>query len=916
MNLEEVEKSVVKIECIPNEEDEDIILGTGFFIDTNIVVTSGHVIDEYYTDDYNISIITYNGKKIKAKPLNSCKEGDLITILKLEEEIEEIHTLLFTKNYEINRADKFLIFGYPKVKIDGGHVQDGEVSRKRQNIKSNADLELKLDSSSRLPSYNGYSGSPFIINGMLVGVVQEQSIINGQALSIGVSSFDMTKQFIPEKYLIEDKHKKKLKDGVIEYTKSQINKNIETKKYIPEIFVENGNLKEKCRLMTDPILFYEKILEDIERYKFRGLNRILTILGLNKFTIDIDFDLKKNVNLYNVRDKSYQIKLLLESKKNELEILRKSLNPDNFNYNKKDYIYNIKSGLSDEWVIKDWIDLVDILNYRSLLITEHAGQGKTNFICDLTKNVLLNKSIDTLYINAVDLSFDSIELSLERIILDRLGYNFNSFIFNIEKITKEKNKPFVLVIDGLNENANINKFSQNLELFIERIKDYEFIRVVMTCRVELFDERFNNLKKYYNSYLKNIDTLRIVNDVFEERIYYGYLSHFGLSGSQIDEFAMNKLVNNTLLLRIFCETYRDKVLPPINDICIFDLFEEYWEVKIYQISQRYSLDKLIFEKLLDKILDYMISNQLYNKVEISALDLTTEELDLLKKLLDEDILFRKDEKVKKGLREITVYIISFVFDEFRDYALANFVMLHFDDYERKEYISLIKDITNKDNEVSEGISKYLFFESKKIKNDEFDEILRSQEWYMKVYTDNIFSVNDDYITQEDINIILTGIRSDISLGSYTIDNLLNRYDENVFKNLGISLLIDTIKNFNDEEYNDYIVPIAESYINKGDNFIISNYDVKVNSRKHSIFKFIVTILDTDYHRYLDIYIEYTREYLEKSIENLKYFLDSNNTIIINNIREIIRAIKREDILTNELNKSIKDNIEYIETSLP
>ena len=37
-----------------------------------------------------------------------------------------------------------------------------------------------------------------------------------------------------------------------------------------------------------------------------------------------------------------------------------------------------------------------------------------------------------------------------------------------------------------------------------------------------------------------------------------------------------------------------------------------------------------------------------------------------------------DEKILKGLRNITVEVISFVFDEFRDYALANFIMLHFD----------------------------------------------------------------------------------------------------------------------------------------------------------------------------------------------------------------------------------------------
>lgn len=914
MNIEKIERCVVKIECIPNEEDEDKILGTGFFIDKNLVITSGHVIDEYYSDCYNVEVITYNSKRIKAKPLSSCKEGDLIVILKIEEDIDEIEGLLFTNNYEPNRDDKFLIFGYPKIKINEGFIQDGQVSRKKQIVNSNSDIELKLDSNSKIPDYSGYSGSPFIINGMLVGVVQEQTIVGGQALSIGVSSFQMIKEFIPKKYVTEDRYKKKLKYDIKKYTESQIQQNIKTKKYIPEIFIENGNLKEKCRFMTDPVLFYKKILEDIERFEFIELNRKFNVLRLNKFTININSNLKDNINLFNLREKSREIKVFLESKVSELEQIISNLNPDDFDYNEKDYIYDIKSSMNAKNIINNWIDLVDMLNYKCILITEHAGQGKTNFICDLTKNVLIKKSIDTLYINAIDLSYDSIELSIERIILERLGYNFNSFISKIEDIAKEKNKPFVIVIDGLNENSDIDKFRQNLELFIKKIRDYEFVRLVMTCRIELFEERFNNLKKYYNDYIKNVDTLRKVSDVFEERIYNGYLEHFSITETQINELAKYRLLQNTLLLRVFCETYKGKVLPPQNDICMFDLFEEYWKVKISQISKRYLLPEFIFEKLLDKILNYMITNQLYNKIEISKLMLTNDEYNLLKKLLDEDILFRKDEKILKGLRNITVEVISFVFDEFRDYALANFIMLHFDNYDRKEYTNLIKNITNKKNEVSEGVSKYLFFESKKIKNDEFDEILKNQEWYKEVYTKNIFSVNDEYITPEDISKILNGIKLDKRLGWYIVYNLLSRYDESVYKKLGISLLIDTIKNFNDKEYNDYIAPIANSYINEDENFIISNYDVKVNPRKHSIFKFIITILNTDYYKYLHIYIEYTKEYLEKSIQNLKYFLNSNNTIIINNVRSIIRAIK-QDILMNEVDKDIEDSIKYIEDNL-
>lgn len=913
MDIERVEQCVVKILVIPDDEGEEKVLGTGFFVDKNIVVTSGHVIDKYYTYGGCIKVIAGNNIETTAMPLDISDEGDLIVFLETKEQFDSISPLLFTRNYKINRTNEFISFGYPKVRENEGHIQDGIVQRIKSSKIINANIELKLDVDSKLPTYNGYSGSPFIINEMLVGVVQEQSIAGGQALSIGVSSMDMIKEYIPETYLIEDKYKKEIKDIITQYTQNQINRNKESKKYIPEIFVENGDLKEKCRFLTDPVLFYKKIIEDIERYKFRGLNRILRILGVDQFTININTSLKSNIELNNVSFKAEQVKQLLECKTVEQEGIISNLDPQKFSYNVKDHVYNIKSGISDKWIIEKWIQWLDMLIYKGVLITEHAGQGKTNFICDLTENVLIKKKIPSLYINAVELNLENVESSIERLVLLKLGYDFDTFIKMMSEICEYENKPFVIVIDGLNENSDISKFSRDLELFIECIKDYGFIRIIMTCRIELFEERFKNLEKYYNNYMKNINTLRIVNDIFNDRIYYGYLDHFDLNNLEIREFAYKKLVKNTLLLRIFCETNKGKTLPPINDIYNFDLFEEYWKVKLEQISSRYSLNKIIYQRLLDKILKFMIDNKQYSKIEIGKLNLIQEEIRLFEKLLDEDILFKKDEKIEQGFYKGSVDALSFVFDEFRDYALSKYLMIHPNDY-GDNYVNVIKDITHKDKEVSEGISKYLFFESKRIRSYELDEILKAQEWYESVYINNIFSVNDEYIIQDDIDKVVNEIKKNTRLGWNIISNLLTRYDENIFKNLGITLLIDTIKNFNEQEYDTYIIPIAKAYVNKDDKLVVSSYDVNIDTAKHSLFKFMISILDTNY-RYIDIYVEYSKKYLRESIDSLEYFLDSPNKIILNNVKRIIQDIKR-NLDMNEVEKCIIERIESIESKLP
>lgn len=203
---ERIEKCVVQVECvnIKNEKDKDI--GTGFFVEKNIVVTASHVIDKYYRNpsEYYINIIPIKAgidKDIKVKCIiNETNYNNYISILELEEKFEGIDPIKFTLGYEIQRGDDYFSFGYPYSKRVVGIPIENKVSTNINEYQSKkADWDLNI-SNEKLTNFAGLSGAPVIINNMLIGIIQIESNTNGQALSIGMSSIEKFKEFIPLEY--------------------------------------------------------------------------------------------------------------------------------------------------------------------------------------------------------------------------------------------------------------------------------------------------------------------------------------------------------------------------------------------------------------------------------------------------------------------------------------------------------------------------------------------------------------------------------------------------------------------------------------------------------------------------------------------------------------------------------------------
>ena len=136
-----------------------------------------------------------------------------------------------------------------------------------------------------------------------------------------------------------------------------------------------------------------------------------------------------------------------------------------------------------------------------------------------------------------------------------LNYTIKEKFRVLERFCNRKKKVFILIIDALNESADIEKFAKKLEEFIEELLTYDFIRIILTCRSEYFEYRFDNLiNSTFAESLFHIDNLSM-RECEEEELINKYFVFFKLSYSSISHNAFYLLTKKTKMN--ICENFSD-----------------------------------------------------------------------------------------------------------------------------------------------------------------------------------------------------------------------------------------------------------------------------------------------------------------------------------------------------------------------
>lgn len=677
----------------------------------------------------------------------------------------------------------------------------------------------------------------------------------------------------------------------------------QNKKYIPNVFLELNEVKEELRILVQPHLFYQKCIEELKRVDFIFFNEIYRKINLPPIYLEIDnYGVARNdfesLELEQQPLSKYLNKFTstlpnLEDRKS----FEKNLDEENYKILVKEY----GTSRRIKWIIDDFQKGLEIIGQKKIiLLTEKAGQGKTSLICDFVENVILKKGLYGVFLTGnefTNLHRDRIETVLLKSIF---GFQddicFDDFLEDLNVICNDNQTTFTIVIDGLNENSNIEMFSKELHDFVEKTLQYKFIRFIFTCRSEYFEDRFKEFlepsfhekillnKHYMTSIQGHRDELP---DYLEKRLIDSYFDFFQVKNSVYDN-VKHELANNFLLLRIFCEVYgvKNNDNAPIEQVYSIykeDLFSHYYRNKIGEIQSRQKYSTTEFQQIFQTILAYIVENKQFMNIPFQGISELNQEL--FNEIILEDILFRKDLINDDKSIFANHEVLNFTFDEFRDYLIADYLV-----NTNIDIIDFLNNISEKDVAL-EGIENYLFCKSRKERYRSQLQNLETLPHFDHIFIENIFAVNDSDINDSDIDKIQGLFLSDPEIAKNITHFLMFRHRTQHYKKLNINTLLKIIIDLKAEEYDRLICPIFDikrdhySYHRNRSGFlleVINQIEAILEEKNfvdypeyHNIVEFMILLLgvkDSDTYETPYELIELLKIYIVKYPNNAKEYL--------------------------------------------
>lgn len=772
---------------------ESNLFGSGIVISENKVLTAAHVV----LDEDNITIVW-------EKEFSGSIEytDDVIAILSVDDmEFREKYNtlsnkLLFTADEALNDNSKWQVEGFVTSEL-AEHQMEGIGIYHVDKLPSNyslANINVGV-----LNNYKGLSGSPVILNGRAIGILQVQNWDVRGNLGVSFSSIALFENKLPDNSVVEPLFVSELKQRCRAICNSLIDKNKNSAKYIPDIFIEEGHYKENLRYFSLPLLFVNKIIEDLNSLDFKNINAILEKEKIQKICF---FEYPRNVSAdtydrvidHLTRELKRCVSVLeqIDDKKRGGDSIEER-------YTQGFYLNN-----SLKWNLQDMLTQLEFLSYRILLLTRNAGQGKTNFVCDFTENFLVKRGIPSIYYNAADFC-ETPAVVIKRFLTANGTYDEKYAFPMLTEIWEKTKVPFVVVIDGLNENTSLPNFENHIKQSIDELSQLPFIKIIMTTRNELLEERFGRLtQESIGEKFFRMDMSGRREERFRERIFEGYLRYFDVHivRESLLDSTYELLTSDTLLLRFFCEVNRGKRQVYMYDVYKYALFNQYYENKKSEMRcKNIPEGEALFEQLINTICKYMVDNEVFNNIPRDVLNIN--EIQLLDILLEADVIFKEDQVVKKGFFNEYTEVLSFTFDEFRDFCITKYLLQKPD--AQQSFPVIWDKMCNEHWGVLEGVEKYIFFLARTIVPDILP-IIEKNDNYQHIYWENVWNLEDKDITERDVQEWKKQFDSKGPYRKKLIWHLLLRRNRRYFMVVRIDLLFEIMDNIAEHpgEFDDFI----------------------------------------------------------------------------------------------------------------
>lgn len=786
----------------------------------------------------------------------------------------------------------------------------------QNDVDFDVDFDLINIESGHVYDYKGMSGSPVIYNDYIVGILQIQNYKDRNLPELKMSSTALILGIVPPQLICESKYVEEFRCLSKNFTMGLIEKNKQNKKYIPEIFVEEGFYKENLRYFSEPKLFIKKAVEEISSFDLMPVNKFL----INKKEKKLDFtDIVKFASEHSTFEVCDLLEQRLDVAIKAIEKARNKLEDSGIS-REKIYLKEDGSSIGILYSLESIRNEIRFFKYKIVLITNGAGQGKTNFLCDFTYNFLLKKRFLVLFYNAYDLRESIINLIKRELTIDK-KYSWEYVKQALSKKWMCEQQAVIIIIDGLNENTDIN-FKVHLTQFLKETQKLPFMKVILSTRNELLKERFGFLSSAeFGKDFYHID-MKQRSDTFEERIFWGYLDYFKIEISKNTLLlkTYKQLAQDTLLLRFFCEVNQGKKQIRMLNIHKYSLFSKYYEMKKEESvkEESYGTDG-IFDKLINHICQIMIDQRRFSKIPRD--ELLEVELVLIDKIIESDIIFKQEAQIKRGFLEEQEDILSFTFDEFRDYCITKYILRN---YCNENDFSQIWSVMHCEKwTIVEGVERYIFFLAR-TESKEVLSFLKKEEGYNQLYWKNVLDLEDADVTSDDV---LTWKKEILSRGEYAAAvgrYLIVRTDRKYFKNANIDLLFEALNDlaenpvvFEEVAWNFFrkrkVNKQALILTNKGTVFpcddLISYFEdhrttIKITSEKEDYLMLSIYMISIDFHSveklWGDIYLE-SPEYIEAILKKC-VIKDKFPQLIYSKIKLIIDGLIKKVACNTELKK--------------
>ncbi|MCP3892032.1 MAG: hypothetical protein GY702_24655 [Desulfobulbaceae bacterium] len=362
----------------------------------------------------------------------------------------------------------------------------------------------------------------------------------------------------------------------------------------------------------------------------------------------------------------------------------------------------------------------------------------------------------------------------------------------LNNVAEECQKPFVIAIDGINEVGDLDGFVAELRVFLEALCQYDFLKIIITCRNEFFDHKFKDLfEPQFLDHLYRVKDLRSeMSDGNKSRLLDTYLHHFQIKVS-FSRNAKEFLKNDFILLRIFCEIHEGKNIGYVTDIYKGDIFEGYLIKKIDEFST--SLKQKALNSLY-KICTRMLDEENFSQISVKGFD--DSERQIIEQLIGEDIILRR-EVPSTGLASLGVENISFTYDELRDFLLAYYTVTELSESHPTKIVTIFEKIPGWP--IYEGFFRYVYVLARKQNSDTILAVCEASEDFHRHFLNNLSFFSVDIQTPEDVERVKNVLKDSTSerdLRHVAWFLFRKREDSD---HLNIRILLDHVTSLNDQE---------------------------------------------------------------------------------------------------------------------